>query len=215
MMSKNKLKHLAELQTFQNVYQLRKDLKGKWKELVFRNSHTITLELACGKGEYTLALARRFPERNFIGIDIKGPRIWRGAKTALEEKILNAVFLRAQIDHLTDYFEDGEVDEIWITFPDPYMQKSKTRKRLTSSLFLDRYRQVLKPGGLLHLKTDDLQFYQFTIETIQQHRGSILFQSADLYAEELPDETLAVKTFYELQHLANQKTIKYLKFILP
>jgi len=176
-LGKNKLKHLDELQTFSNVFQLQRDLKGKWNEFVFQNSNPITLELACGKGEYTLALARKFPQRNFIGIDIKGARIWRGARTALEEKIPNVAFLRTYIDHLEEYFSPGEVEEIWITFPDPYHEKSKARKRLTSEKFLPRYKTILKPGGFIHLKTDDMQLYQFTLEKISEFKGNIIFFS--------------------------------------
>lgn len=214
-MGKSKLRHLAELDTFPNVYQLRRDLKGNWCELVFQNSNPITLELACGKGEYTLALARKFPSRNFIGLDIKGARIWRGAKTALEEKISNVAFLRTYIDHIEDYFTEGEVEEIWITFPDPYPEKSKARKRLTSEVFLPRYKKILNPGGIIHLKTDDLQLFQFTLEKIEECKGQILFVSDDLYASSLPDEILSEKTFYERQHLAEGKTIKYIRFMFP
>ena len=213
-MGKNKLKHLEELLVFSNTYQLRKDLKGRWNEVVFQNSNPITLELACGKGEYTLALARKFPGRNFIGIDIKGARIWRGAKTALEEKISNVAFLRTYIDHLEEYFSAGEVEEIWITFPDPYREKSKARKRLTSEKFLPRYKTILKPGGIIHLKTDDLQLYQFTLEKIAEFKCNIIFSSEDLYAGELPDEILSEKTFYEQQHLEDGRTIRYIKFTL-
>jgi tRNA (guanine-N7-)-methyltransferase len=158
--------------------------------------------------------AEGFPDRNFIGIDIKGARIWRGAKTALEEAIPNVAFLRTYIDHLADYFEHGEVAEIWITFPDPYHEKSKARKRLTSEIFLARYKNVLKPGGFIHLKTDDLFLYQFTLEMIEKAKGEILFHTDNLYAAPLPHEILEVKTFYENQHLASGKSIKYVKFVL-
>lgn len=200
------------MESFSNVFQLRKELKGKWHESVFGNQAPITLELACGKGEYTIALARRFPSKNFIGIDIKGARIWRGAKTALEENIHSVAFLRTYIDHITDYFEQGEVSEIWITFPDPYHENSKARKRLTSGVFLNRYRQILQPGGILHLKTDDQLLYEFSLGSLRKHDCSILFHTEDLYASGLPDEILSVKTFYEKQHLANGKTIKYIRF---
>ncbi len=210
-MAKNKVKHLEELKTFNNVFQLRKDLKGKWNE-VFKNSNPITLELACGKGEYSLALAKKFPSKNFIGIDIKGARIWRGAKSALEEKIGNVVFLRTYIDHIEEYFAEGEVEEIWITFPDPYHASGKARKRLTSTLFLPRYKKILKHGGVIHLKTDDLLLYVFTLETLQAVNANLLFHTIDLYASELQDEILEVKTYYEKKHLALGKTIKYVKF---
>ena len=214
-MGKNKLRHLAELETFPNVFQLRRDLKGEWNESVFKNQNPIILELACGKGEYAVALAKKYPEKNFIGIDIKGARIWRGAKTALEEKITNVVFIRTFIDHIEEYFSEEEVEEIWITFPDPYLKKSKARKRLTSKLFLERYKTILRSTGIIHLKTDDLQLYQFSLETIYKFKGSILFSSADLYSQALPDEILNTKTYYEQQHLAEGKAIKYIKFTLP
>ncbi len=213
-MGKNKIRHLAELETFSNVFQLRRDFKGRWNELIFRNQNPITLELACGKGEYTVALAQKYHSKNFIGIDIKGARMWRGAKTALEENITNIVFLRTYIDHIEEYFSEGEVEEIWITFPDPYREKSKARKRLTSPLFLSRYKKILQSRGVINLKTDDHQLYQFTLETIAEFNGRILYSSDDLYSQLLPDEILNVKTFYEQQHLAEGKTIKYIKFTL-
>jgi tRNA (guanine-N7-)-methyltransferase len=211
-MAKKKLLHLAELETFTNVFQLRKDLKGRWNAEVFKNENPITLELACGKGEYTLALAKKYTDRNLIGIDIKGARLWKGAKNGLEEKLNNAVFLRTYIDHITDYFDENEVAEIWITFPDPYLEKSKVRKRLTSKMFLKRYRQILRPGGFINLKTDDLTFYQFTLDTISQLNYHLDFCTENLYDSSMADEILSVKTFYELQHLANGRTIKYIHF---
>jgi tRNA (guanine-N7-)-methyltransferase len=213
-MAKKKLIRLGELETFTNVFQQRKELKGKWHELVFCNNAPITLELACGKGEYTIALAKKFPGKNFIGIDIKGARMWRGAKTAIEEKINNVAFLRTYIDHITEYFEQGEVAEIWITFPDPYHENSKARKRLTADVFLNRYEQILQPGGIIHLKTDDPLLYEFSLHSIVKQGHPLLIHTADLYASELPDEILSVKTFYEKQHLANGKTIKYIRFTL-
>ncbi len=211
-MAKNKLKHLAELETFPNVFQLRKDLKGRWKEEVFHNSNPMTLELGCGKGEYGLALAKRFPERNFIGVDIKGARLWRGAKTAIDEKITNVAFLRTFIDHIDEYFEENEVEEIWITFPDPQHGSGGDRKRLTSEKFLSLYKKFLKPNGIIHLKTGDLFLYRFTLEKIKELNCELLVSSSDLYAKNLFDDILEIKTFYEEQHLARCKTIKYLKF---
>lgn len=211
-MAKKKKLRLKELETFGNVYQLRTELKGRWHELVFQNNAPITLELACGKGEYSIALAKKFPEKNFIGIDIKGARIWRGAKTALQEQMKSVAFLRTYIDHITDYFASGEVAEIWITFPDPYHENSKMRKRLTSAVFLNRYRQILQPGGLLHLKTDDQMLYEFSLESLENSHCTILQHTPDLYAADLPDDILSVKTFYEKQHLAAGKKIKYIQF---
>ncbi len=213
-MAKKKLIRLRELETFSNVFQQRKELKGRWHEVVFGNKAPITLELACGKGEYTLALAKKFPGKNFIGIDIKGARMWRGAKTAIEDQITNVAFLRTYIDHITEYFEPGEVAEIWITFPDPYHENSKARKRLTAGVFLNRYLQILQPGGIIHLKTDDLLLYEFSLHSIVQEGHPLLLHTADLYSSALPDEILSVKTFYEKQHLANGKTIKYIRFSL-
>jgi tRNA (guanine-N7-)-methyltransferase len=213
-MAKKKLLHLAELETFENVFQLRKELKGRWNAEVFKNQNPITLELACGKGEYTLALAKKYTDRNFIGIDIKGARLWKGAKKGLDEQLNNAVFLRTYIDHITDYFDENEVAEIWITFPDPYPERSNARKRLTSQMFLSRYRQILKPSGFIHLKTDDITFYQFTLDTISQLNYNLDFFTENLYDSIMADEILSVKTFYELQHLANGRTIKYIRFSL-
>jgi tRNA (guanine-N7-)-methyltransferase len=211
--AKNKLKHIAELETFSNVYQLRSDLKGKWNKEVFKNGYPITLELACGKGEYTLGLARKFPQRNFIGIDIKGPRLWRGAKTALEENLSNVIFLRTFIDHIADYFEEGEVDQIWITFPDPHHGSGGDRRRLTAKKYLSLYKKILVGGGVIHLKTDDLFLYQFTISELSETGGTVIMSMPDLYKEyHCGDDILSIKTFYELQHLRKGKTIKYIKF---
>lgn len=211
-MSKKKRIHLAELETFPNVYQMRTDLKGKWNELVFGNENPLVLELACGKGEYALALAEKFPQQNFIGIDIKGARLWRGAKSALERNMKNVVFLRTYIDHITSYFNKEEVSEIWITFPDPYHENSKARKRLTSEIFVQRYREILKNDGTIHLKTDDLLLYEFTLDVVKDIGAQLIFKTRDLYAEPAADEILKVKTYYEKQHLAKGKTIKYLQF---
>ncbi len=211
-MAKNKLRNLAEIAAFPNVFQLRKDLKGRWNEEVFHNSNPITLELACGKGDYSLALAKKFPHRNFIGIDIKGARMWRGAKTALGENIPNVAFLRTYIDHIEEYFSEGETEEIWITFPDPQHGSGGDRKRLTSEKFLTRYQKILKPRGIIHLKTDDMFLYQFTLEKISECKGVVIISTADLYSENFVDEILGVKTFYEKRHLAMGKKIKYVKF---
>jgi tRNA (guanine-N7-)-methyltransferase len=210
--SKKKLIHLAELETFPNVFQMRTDLKGKWNDAVFENENPIVLELACGKGEYALALAEKFPQENFIGIDIKGARLWRGAKSALERNMKNVVFLRTYIDHVTSYFDKEEVAEIWITFPDPYHENSKARKRLTSEIFMLRYKDILKHGGLIHLKTDDLLLYEYTVDVVKNIGAQLIFQTRDLYLEIGVNEILKVKTYYEKQHLINAKTIKYLQF---
>ncbi|RMH74169.1 MAG: tRNA (guanosine(46)-N7)-methyltransferase TrmB [Gemmatimonadetes bacterium] len=213
-MAKRKRQHLAELETFDNVYQQPVLWKGQWATECFGNSHPITLELACGKGEYTVELARRFPQTNFIGVDIKGARIWRGAKTAIETGIPNVAFIRTYIQFLPEYFGKDEISEIWITFPDPYIKPSKWRKRLTSSFFLNIYRQILKPEGHIHLKTDSDKLYQFTLETLQAEKCTVQAQIDDIYGQDCPNELLSIQTYYEKKHLANQRTIKYVCFTL-
>ena len=169
-MGKDKLKRFAEVETFSNVLQLDagKPFKEQWSTGFFKNSNPIILELACGKGEYAVNLARLFPGKNFIGIDYKGNRIWRGAKTALEDGVNNVAFLRIQIENITDYFGPGEVDELWITFPDPQPQVSREKKRLTSPRFLEKYRPILKPGGYINLKTDNDGLHIYTTEKIDE-----------------------------------------------
>lgn len=218
--NKNKTKRLAEIAQFENVldYTEIREIdrpKGLWNKTIFKNHQPITLELGCGKGEYTVELARRYPDRNFIGIDIKGPRIWRGAKTALEEELTNVRFLRIFIDHLHYYFDRDEVDEIWITFPDPYIRKKPRRsKRLTSPKFLSIYRNVLKPGGTIHLKTDSSVLFDFTLETIEQEGCKIIKQIDDVYRDATNDELLMIQTFYEKMHLKEEKTIRFVAFQL-
>ena len=213
-MGKSKLKHFAEMETFTNVFQKATEMKGKWNEVFFQNNNSVTLELGCGKGEYSVALAKNYPERNFIGIDIKGARIWRGAKTALEEQLKNICFLRAQVDHLSEYFEPNFIDEIWLTFSDPHLPKSEARRRLTSPKFISIYCEVLKPGGIIHLKTDSSVLYDFTLEVIAELKLKMLWHSDDIYSAELPDKILEVKTYYEEMNLKKGKTIKYVKFRL-
>lgn len=224
---KNKLRKFAEVLSFPNVYEcydikhpsltgadmVQADLKGKWNESHFRNDLPITLELACGGGEYTVGLARRFPERNFIGVDIKGNRLWKGAKTALEEGLSNVAFLRTRIEIIEHFFAPGEVAEIWITFPDPFPRASKENRRLTSSFFHEKYRHILRPGGLMHLKHDDPDFYLFTLDTIAADpRCELIYKNDDIYASELLFPELAIQTLYESFHLAAGKTIKYVRY---
>ena len=213
-MGKDKLKRFAEINTFSNVLQLDagKPFKGRWATGFFKNNNPIVLELACGKGEYTVNLAQMLPGRNFIGIDYKGNRIWRGAKTALEDEVKNAGFLRIQIEDVLDYFEKGEVDEIWITFPDPQPQVSREKKRLTSSRFLNKYKQVLKPGGFINLKTDNDALHAYTLATILEVGIKPDIITDDLYHSPYADELLSVKTFYEKKYLKENKNINYLKF---
>ena len=213
-MGKDKLKRFAEINTFSNVLQLDagKPFKGGWATGFFKNNNPVVLELACGKGEYTVNLATLFPGKNFIGIDYKGNRIWRGAKTALEDGVNNVAFLRIQIENLLDYFADDEVDEIWITFPDPQPQISREKKRLTSPRFLDKYKPLLKPGGFVNLKTDNDGLHVYTAEKIAETDLKMHIKTEDLYHSEFADEVLSIKTYYEKKYLKHNKNINYLKF---
>lgn len=212
-MGQNKLIRFEEIRSFPNVLIYPWGIKGKWHDH-FDNHHPITLELACGKGDYTLGLARLFPERNFIGVDIKGNRIWKGARTALGEGLKNAAFLRAGIEMIGYFFERSEVQEIWITFPDPYPGTSRAKKRLTHEHFLEKYRYILNPGGLIHLKTDSEELFSFTQDTLEDLEGTCLQRIPDVYEEPgLPPE-LQIQTFYEKMHLAEGRTIRYLRFSL-
>ena len=226
MSRRNKLEKFAELLTFPNVYQnydpkrpcLRYlggeivERKGHWATRHFRNRQAITLELACGGGEYTLALGERFPDRNFIGIDIKGNRIWKGARKAIAADLSNVAFLRTRIEQVNLFFENGEIDEMWITFPDPFLKKSKANRRLTSAAFLERYRQILKIGAVIHLKTDASELFDFTLETLADQLDFHLeLADPDIYKMEALPPELLVKTFYENMHLKEGRKIKYLR----
>jgi len=211
---KDKLKRFAEIDTFSNVFQLDvgKALKGQWAKGFFNNANPVVLELACGKGEYTVNLAQMFPSKNFIGVDYKGNRIWRGAKTALEESVINVAFLRIQIENILDYFAPGEVDEIWITFPDPQPQISREKKRLTSPRFLNKYKHMLTDGGCINLKTDNDDLHAYTAEKIGEMELNLHIKTEDLYNSEYADEVLSIKTYYEKKYLKHNKNINYLKF---
>jgi len=211
---KDKLRRFAEIDTFSNVLQLDagKVLKGTWSKDQFENNNPVVLELACGKGEYTVNLARLFPDKNFIGVDYKGNRIWRGAKTALEENVNNVAFLRIQIENLIDYFGPAEVDEIWITFPDPQPQLSREKKRLTSPRYLDMYKHILKDGGFVNLKTDNDGLHAYTAEKIGELELNLHIKTEDVYHSEYADEVLSIKTYYEKKYLKVNKNINYLKF---
>ncbi|MDM1048322.1 tRNA (guanosine(46)-N7)-methyltransferase TrmB [Sphingobacterium hotanense] len=213
-MGKDKLRKFAEVATFPNVVQLDagKPFKDKWASEFFKNEKPLILELACGKGEYTVNLAKLFPEKNFIGIDYKGNRIWRGAKTAIEEGISNVGFLRIQIETILEYFAEGEVSEIWITFPDPQPQESREKKRLTNPTFLERYKHILVPEGIMHLKTDNDGFYAYTVEQIELQNLPKLKETTDLYHSDLVDEVLSIKTYYEKKYLAVDKNINYVQW---
>ncbi len=213
-MGKDKLRKFAEIETFANVYELDagKALKGSWSTTHFQNTAPLVLELACGKGEYTVNLAQLFPHKNFIGIDYKGNRIWRGAKTAMEEGIDNVAFLRIQIEHILDYFDSDEVSEIWITFPDPQPQISREKKRLTAPQFLEKYKVILQEAAPINLKTDNDNFYAFTLETIDQLGLKLHVRTEDLYRSNLVDEVLSIKTYYEKKYLTHNKNINYVRF---
>jgi tRNA (guanine-N7-)-methyltransferase len=226
-LGKNKLARFAENLAFEHVVQPAFGelvqggfpLKGRWNIDFFEREAPLVLELGCGGGEYTVGLARLYPERNFIGVDIKGARLWRGARTAKEEGRMNVGFLRTRVDHLLKCFGACEADEIWLTFSDP--QIGKARKRLTSPLFLDRYKQVLKPGGAIHLKTDSPLLYEYTLEVIAEHALVVHEQSADVYADLVlrvsPEEqaVLNIRTYYEQMWLKEGRTIHYVRFGFP
>jgi tRNA (guanine-N7-)-methyltransferase len=213
-MAQKKLARFAELNTFPNVLQFPKDMAGNWTDF-FKNKNPVTLELACGKGEYAVGLGQLFPYQNFIGVDLKGNRIWVGAKKALQNNLTNVAFLRTEIDQLTEYFAGGEVTEIWITFPDPQLRKSKAKKRLTHPKFLRLYKQFLIPGGLIHLKTDSPDLYAFTKTVIELYGCEIKKDSDHIYKEEMVANELKIKTHYESLDIAGSNRIHYLCFSLP
>lgn len=210
-MGQKKLIRFEAIRHFENVLEYPADMPGKWAGF-FKNQNPVTLELACGKGEYAVGLGRMYPQRNFIGIDIKGNRIWRGAKTALDEGLSNVAFIRSHIDKLTGYFSPGEVAEIWITFPDPQLRGSRAKKRLTHPRFLRLYQQVLKAGGLIHLKTDSPDLYRFTLAVIQLFELELTGHSDHVYQEENIKPELLIKTHYEGLDIAQSNRIHYLSF---
>lgn len=221
-MGKNKLARWNELDSFDNVIQPEigevagKDhpIKGKWNSEIFKNKNHLVLELGCGKGEYTVGLATKFPDKNYIGVDIKGARMWRGAKTSNENKLQNVAFLRTRIEFITSFFTTDEVDEIWVTFPDPHPGGKNSNKRLTSPWFLNLYRQFLKNKGIVHLKTDNTELYSYTKSVVEYNQQEILFSTDDLYSETLPDDILSIRTHYENIFLKAGLKINYIKFRL-
>ncbi len=222
MSGKDKLRKFRENETFENLLQpttaevFQKDhpIKGKWGEKMFGNNNPIILELGCGKGEYTIALAEKYPENNYIGVDIKGARLWKGAKYATENSLKNVAFLRTRIEFIDSIFAQGEVSEIWLTFSDP--QPNKPRKRLSSPLFLERYSHILKEDGIIHLKTDSQLLHEYTVEIVQQEQHTLLEANNDIYGSgrAKDDDILSVKTFYEKQFLAKGMPITYAKWKL-
>lgn len=219
MGSKNKLKRFRENETFSNVIQpTREDVlqgleqKGNWGKF-FGNTNPIVLELGCGKGEYTVGLAKRNPHKNYIGIDIKGARFWRGAKTAIEEDLSNVAFIRTQIELVDELFDQGEVAEIWITFPDPQIKYKRTKHRMTNQVFLEKYKKVLKPKGLMHLKTDSEFMHGYTLGLLHGLGHEVVYANHDVYKNEgSPEEVLKIQTFYENQYLEKGKPITYIQF---
>lgn len=224
-MGRGKLEKFADMERYENVFeypyhvmeQKPFDMKGQWRERYFKNDGPIVLELGCGRGEYTVELAKRFPETNFIGVDIKGARMWSGATQALEEKLPNVAFLRTNIEIIDRFFDCDEVQEIWLTFSDPQMKS--VRKRLTSTYFMNRYRKFLTDGGLIHLKTDSNFLFTYTTYMIQRNSLPLLFSTEDLYHTEGFDEQtrniLGIKTYYETQWIERGLNIRYMKFRLP
>jgi tRNA (guanine-N7-)-methyltransferase len=218
-MGKNKLAKFADLNSFGHVIQLsyrellkeRYVFKGCWNKEFFKNDHPIVLELGCGKGEYTVGLAKLFPNKNFIGLDIKGSRMWTGANEAYQNGIRNCAFIRTNIELLAHFFDSDEISEIWLTFPDPQMKR--TNKRLTSIRLLTQYGKILRPDGVIHLKTDSVFLYQYTLAIINENNFPIQVNTDDLYASQTEDEILNIRTYYEQQWLDRGKTIKYLRYI--
>ncbi len=219
-MAKHKLAQFQENLSFAHLIQPSFDevfgcdyhLKSHWAEKVFKNTNPIVLELGCGKGEYAIGLSEKFPQKNYIGVDIKGARLWRGAKTVQEMNMPNVVFLRSRIEFIKSVFANDEISEIWVTFPDP--QPKRFKKRLTSSKFLNYYRNFLCDGGLVHLKTDNDMLYEYTHELVKYNNLKIRTSTPNLYAVGSEDEILSIRTFYESQYLAKGKTINYISFHL-
>ena len=221
MGSKNKLKRFKENETFANVFQPTREevvggefsLKGKWRSDFFKNDNPVVLELGCGKGEYSVGLAKLNPNKNFIGIDIKGARFWRGAKTAIEENMGNVAFLRTQIELIEHCFAKDEVDEIWITFPDPQIKYKRTKHRMTNAEFLENYKKVLKPNGLMHLKTDSEFMHGYTLGLLHGAGHEVIYANHNVYKNEgAPKEVTSIQTFYEGQYLEINKAITYIQF---
>ncbi len=221
MGSKNKLKRFKENDTFGNVFQPTREevvtdqfpLKGKWNQDYFKNSHPIVLELGCGKGEYSVGLAEKYPNKNFIGIDLKGARFWRGAKTAVETGLKNVAFIRTQIELINHIFNENEVDEIWITFPDPQIKYKRTKHRMTNSEFLKLYKKVLKTEGVINLKTDSEFMHGYTLGLLHGEGHEVIYSNHNVYVNEgSPEEVTGLQTFYEKQYLEINKAITYIRF---
>jgi tRNA (guanine-N7-)-methyltransferase len=200
---------------FEEVFRQDHSLKGRWHSDWFRNSNPIVLELGCGKGEYTVGMAEKYPEKNFVGIDIKGARMWKGARESLQKNLANAAFLRTRIEFTGSFFSAGEVDEIWLTFPDPQLKKKREKKRLSGPLFLNLYRQYLKDGGIVHLKTDSRALYDYSLSVVEANSLPVVSSLTDLYGGLTGDPLLSIHTFYEEKFLSQGTPITYLAFRLP
>ncbi len=222
-MAKNKLKKFAEINSFSNVIQpsayysiSRFSYRGKWKEQFFRNQNPLILEIGCGKGEYSVGLARAMPDHNFIGLDIKGDRIWNGAREALDDGLYNVGFLRVRAEAINAFFGENEVSGIWLTFPDPHLRQSRSDKRLTSQRFLEKYRRLLAPGSPIHLKTDNESLFRYTLDVIRENQHSLVVKTEDLYNDHAMQDSFLkeIQTYYEKKFLAENKPIFYLQFVL-
>ncbi|MBN2175970.1 MAG: tRNA (guanosine(46)-N7)-methyltransferase TrmB [Bacteroidales bacterium] len=218
-MAKKKLQRFEENKTFYNLFQPEYEevekvffLKGNWNRNFFNNQNPIVIELGCGKGEYSIGLARKFAGKNFIGIDRKGARIWRGCKTSVEESLINVAFLRIRVELLEKVFDRQEVSEIWITFPDPHPKSKESKRRLTSPRFLKIYQNILAPGGIIHLKTDNGDLFDYTLEVIREFNYNLHYQTKDLYKSAFGGEAPKIQTFYERMFLDENTQIKYLLF---
>ena len=224
-MGKGKLEKFADMARYENVFEypfsvvdnVPFDMKGKWREMYFKNDNPIILELGCGKGEYTVGLAKRYPNINFIGVDIKGARMWTGATQALNEELKNVAFLRTNIEIIDRFFGPDEVKEIWLTFSDPQMKNA--HKRLTSTFFMERYRRFLEDNGIVHLKTDSNFLFTYTRYMVEHNNLPVLFKTEDLYhtegIDEATSEILSIRTYYETQWIERGLNIRYIKFLLP
>lgn len=218
-MTKRKHQHFAENATFPHFFQPNFDqlkegfpLKGKWRSDFFHNNNPLVVELGCGKGEFSTGLAARYPDKNFIGIDVKGARMWRGARTSFDEGMGNVAFVRTYVQLIADIFAPGEVDELWITFPDPCPQKPKAKKRLSSPQFLARYRKVAGSNAIVHLKTDNTAFFEYTLEVIAEQNLNLIFHTRDVDTNPGSDDVVSIQTFYEEMFREKGEKIKYLRF---
>ncbi|MFI5221130.1 MAG: tRNA (guanosine(46)-N7)-methyltransferase TrmB [Bacteroidia bacterium] len=212
-MPKKKLKQFEEFKNFPNAFTFPFEMKGKWNELFFKNENPIVLEIGCGKGEYTIELAQRFPEKNFIGTDLKSNRMWTGAKSAIEKKIMNVCFVRSIVEKINELFDKNEVSEIWITFPDPFPKKKHEKHRLTSPKFLERYKEILTEDGVVNFKTDNDNLFQYTLEILDQLKIIPLEVNWDVHGNDKSDAVLReIRTYYEKIFMQKGHTVKYLKF---